>query len=185
MRVQFPRIFARSPFPVQNEQARAQLVTKLNSGAPAEKFQTIELLKGLIDSFNAAVASSPDRQQPPEAVEQVKQLAQQLTGVLNQARGDAVRGVSGWGWHLSTTSSQGDDRTRNVRSMVGNDAWATRLLGAFHALAMPAEARAEVLRRLSTDDAEPLVRQFASASLETPAAGATTAPSPAAQEATK
>ncbi|HLL12827.1 MAG TPA: hypothetical protein VK570_17325, partial [Rubrivivax sp.] len=169
MRTTFPRIFARSPFPINNDQARAQLVTSLNGASPNEKLNAVELISGVLSSIQKAEV-------PPEAQEQAQATMQQWSNLLSQVRNDSMGSISSWAWYRSTIAEAAQEQPRSVRTMLSSEVWTTRLLGAMAADAV-GEDRTAALKKMATDDAEPILRNLAAAMLATPASpGGTTQP---------
>jgi len=164
LKVQFPRVFARNPFPINDESARSKLTASVDTGSPSEKFNALELLQGLGGLLLQAPREGASV--PAEETERRQSMANQFASVVMRARNDPQPSVATWAAFLSTTATpQGDEFDRAVRSMLASEEWPTRLMGAVAASSAGPD-HLDRLKAVATDDEEPLVRQFATAAIE-------------------
>ncbi len=154
-KAQVSRIFSRGPFPFNSEQARTQLLNTLREGAPADKFNALDLA--------STIAKSVLAEKPDEKNERDKQIASQLAGAVLQARSDAIPSIAAWAWRAAVTQvAQPTDSAGNVQSMLNSDSWISQLAGLLHVeSALSEEARKTSLERLIKTDPDPVVKNYA------------------------
>jgi tetratricopeptide (TPR) repeat protein len=156
-RVSFPRIFARSPFPINNEQSRGQLVASLNGSSPTDKFNALELIGGIVSSVRKASVPEGDQAQ-------ANAMLQQWTNLIGQIRNDSTNAIASWAWYLSTAAEKDDEQARSMRAMLSSEIWTTRLLGAMSTDPL-GDARSAALQKMAAEDPEPILQRLAAAML--------------------
>jgi hypothetical protein len=174
---QFNKIFSRRAFPIGDAGSRAQLISSLADGGPSDKFNAMEIIRTILLNFRNTPATQDD-----SATGQ-QQVLGHLSVVLNQARLDPMPSVAGWASYLYTSLLSDTERARAVDRMLADDDWTARVLGVVVSSALQ-DKQTDALQKLVDNDAEPIVRQLASAVLETnkephPSTQPTTAPAPA------
>lgn len=174
------RIFARSPFPINSEQARVQLLNSIKDGAPADKFNAIELAATLVRAAterDAAAAANPSANVGPEvaaAMEKDKRATGQLFGAVLQARGDATPAVATWAKHMAVlmqpTAAAEDAGARAVPVLLNSDHWAAKLVGLADLDGLPTDpaSRKASLEAVVKSEPDPIVKRYAEALLAAP-----------------
>lgn len=175
VRVQFPRIFARTPFPINNEAERSKLVASVDTGNPSEKFNALELLNTLIVMMrnpDAATAAGND-------AERMAVVANQFNGVVQRTRTDPQTSVATWAAFLSAKIAQGDEKRRLIANALNSGVWTARLAGLAAAAASREpldESIPPMIQKLANEDADDLVKRYATAVIEAQKETATTQP---------
>jgi tetratricopeptide (TPR) repeat protein len=172
------RIFSRGPFPINSEQARAQVLNALSTGAPPDKFNSLDLAATIVRAARLRETDPAATGTPtPDAIaaeDKNSRFLGQFAGAVLQARGDATPAVSTWAWQAAVFMSPSPaDSAPYVRTMLASDNWTTRLAGLLNletALPQVAERKA-ILEKLVAGEQDEIVKGYAQALLASATSG--------------
>lgn len=186
-RAAMPRRFVRIGFAITTDSARQRAYEEAATGLPASRMRYMELLTVYVpDGRNAGGPAAageappagagnenkapPPRATPPDYLKAVQEIAARYDQIMNDGRDRAPAAVAAWATFLQAAYGAPDrQRPDLIRAMALDARWEARLLAAV-ALAMtdsmPAEQRKDVAAHLASQDADPVVKLYASAVLE-------------------
>jgi hypothetical protein len=167
----FNKAMARGGFPLTQTAVRKRAVAAVESGTPGEKMRNLELL--------AAYVRLLDARQNLDA--QTRTVINEFKDLLTRSREDKTPLVAAWGTFLAARLAPPDQRGPLVERLAGDENWPARLLALYVADGTDPAQQAAVAQRLAQGDPEPVVKEYAAATLAylknpPPATGPTTAP---------
>ncbi len=167
-RVQLSKMVARAGFAIGSD----QVVDKLLESLPQASFGKISMMDLLASYIRQARATPSD--------DRLAKLAPRFSEKLTAMKVDSSASVRAWSRYITADLADSAAKLQLVQEMSRSDEWPTRLLAAVTAEGLDAELRKSVLAELS-GDAEPVVKDYASAILKAPSATTqpTTAPTTA------
>jgi len=152
----FARMFTRLSEPLSLDISRRNLIKSLHEGTPSEKMLDIDLLAAYVTEFTTPAAAPSD-----------KAFAQQFANLIDNARNDPAPGVKLWAsYAFSLLMATPQDRTKAIDVMLKSNSWESRLLGLYAAHTLSPEVERQIATKMAADDANPLVKSFAAATVE-------------------
>ncbi len=144
------RAIERTPVSLNTPGARDELFKKLNLGDAGEKIRTEEMLA----QFSAMIANQPDA--PAEAA----MMADELRQAIEQGMSDSNARVRAFATYVISQVSQEPRKTDLAMRLANSSDWLQRVLILSAAAGLSEETRAEVLKKLSSDE-DAVVKELA------------------------
>ncbi len=150
-----------APFNAQGQltpQAQQVLNVQLETGTPAEKLRSLDLVVAVITQMRAQV-------QAGAAQAQVTAIVNAFVEILEKKTADPVAGVSTWAQFLTAYQSAARAPAMMERLLTDKDP-SRRLLGIMITASLPPEAQKAKLKAILEQDKEEMIQLYGSASLE-------------------
>lgn len=149
-KVQFSRIFERAGYPLTSEEAKRKLMDRVNNGSGADRMRAIELLAAYARFF-----MSQDNQFRP--------LVDEFVAALRRAGSEAAStSIRAWANYQRLLLVPPDKRGDEIKPLLGEADWLVRLMALAAAQGMETKSHLQLLDGPALNDADPVVRQYAS-----------------------
>ena len=154
---------SRAGFPLSQPGQRKRVLAALESGPPAEKLRSLEMLAAYVQLIGSA----------KQMDEPMRAIGTEFASAMTQSRSDTVPVVAAYATYLTARLSSPDVRGELIERLAISENWPARLLGLIATAGMPVEKQLAYADKLGRNDLEPALKAFAAATadyLRSPAA---------------
>lgn len=153
-RVALRKVIERAGMPFVRPETQQKVLQSLTSGTPEEKMRTVSVLSTLASAWSN-----------PEAPEELRANARKLIEAIDDLRGDPIVPVRAWTMFRAANIRSTEPKAQGASQMAQAEEWEVRMLGAAVAQSLPKD-QADPVLNLLVEDKEPVVRDYARATLE-------------------
>lgn len=150
-KVQFGRIFERAGFPLTSEEAKRKLLDRVNNGSGADRIHAIELLASYARFFSSQEGN------------QFRPLVDEFTAVLRRAGAEPTSAsIRAWANYQRLVLLPPAQRAGEIKPLLGEADWLVRLMALLATQGIDQNQQIQLLSGPAQNDADPIVRQYAS-----------------------